>query len=89
MVLITPLVNLFALKYLSLSKIKGILFNRVFKILLITFLFILISTTAMLMTQGSDSEFYVTAFSNVIGKDDTYGGKLNPKKVYLSKKYLC
>ena len=42
-------------------------------------------TTAMLMTQGKDAEIYLIAFSNVIDKDDTYGGGLNPQKIYVSK----
>ena len=49
-------------------------------------LFVLaIVTTAMLMTQGKDAEIYLIAFSNVIDKDDTYGGGLNPQKIYVSK----
>lgn len=44
-----------------------------------------IVTTAMLMTQGKDAEIYLIAFSNVIDKDDTYGGGLNPQKIYVSK----
>ncbi len=36
------------------------------------------------MTQGKDADIYLIAFSNVIDKDDTYGGGLNPKKIYVS-----
>lgn len=51
----------------------------------ISLLVLAIVTTAMLMTQGKDAEIYLIAFSNVIDKDDTYGGGLNPQKIYVSK----
>lgn len=51
----------------------------------ISLLVLAIVTTAMLMTQGKDADIYLIAFSNVIDKDDTYGGGLNPQKIYVSK----
>jgi hypothetical protein len=33
----------------------------------------------------SDGEIYSIALTNVIGKDDTYNGQLNPKLIYISK----
>lgn len=85
LVLITPVTNLYALDYLSKSKLKSVLLSRRSKNFSISFLVFVIFSTAILMTQGKDSEIYLVAFSNVIEKDDTYGGGLNPKKVYLSK----
>lgn len=88
LVLITPVFNLYALEFLNSSKLKSFLLNRRFKVTLVASLFLIIVLSSVLMTQGKDSEVYVIAFSNVVGKDDTYGGRLNPKKVYLSKNYL-
>lgn len=83
--LITPLVNLYALEFLNPSKLKRFFLNRRFKIFSVTSLIFLVVLSSILMTQGKDSEIYVTAFSNLIEKDDTYSGGLNPNKVYISK----
>jgi hypothetical protein len=85
LVLITPLVNLYALEFLDPLKLKSFFLNRWFKIASATSLVCLVVLSSILMTQGKDSEIYVTAFSNLVEKDDTYSGSLNPSKVYISK----
>ena len=84
LVLMTPLVSLYTLEFLSPVKLKSFFLNRSFKIFSVTSLVFLVLLSSILMTQGKDSEIYVTAFSNLIEKDDTYSGSLNPKKVYVS-----
>ena len=85
LVLLTPIINLYALETLNVTKLKSIIFSRKFKVFSISSLFLLVSLTGVLMTQGKDSDIYVIAFINLIERDDTYGGGLNPKKVYISK----
>lgn len=85
MVLTTPVVNLYALNVLDISKIKRILKSTLFRQCALVSIIVITLGSTVLMFQGKDSEIYVVAFSNLIGKDDTYGDELNPTIIYVSK----
>lgn len=85
LVLTTPVVNLYALNFLDIRKVNRIIKSKLFRHCALASIVVITLGSTVLMFQGKDSEIYVAAFSNLIGKDDTYGGELNPKIIYVSK----
>lgn len=85
LVLITPIINLYALGFLDIKWVVRVIKSKAFKYASSTTLLLLIATTTVLMFEGDDSEIYMKAFRHLIEKDDTYGGQLNPQVIYISK----
>ena len=58
--------------------------NKIFIVLIILAILVVVT----LVMPADNSKIYSHVFSQLVTKDDTYGGNLKPRKVYASKKII-